>query len=165
MTTDRFRALLDRAWRGNPRIHLATDVIAGFPGETDAEFAETEALLRDLPLASLHVFPFSPRSGTPAAALAATSGVPRAVVTRRAASLRGLDAEIRRSFARSHDGCLADLVSLNGGIGLTETYVEAALPAGSPPPGSRFHARLALLPDGTLAAQPEIRPPDRLQGF
>ena len=165
MTTDRFRALLDRAWRGNPRIHLATDVIAGFPGETDAEFAETEALLRDLPLASLHVFPFSPRSGTPAAALAATSGVPRAVVTRRAASLRGLDAEIRRSFARSHDGRLADLVSLNGGIGLTETYVEAALPAGSPPPGSRFHARLALLPDGTLAAQPEIRPPDRLQGF
>jgi threonylcarbamoyladenosine tRNA methylthiotransferase MtaB len=165
MTTVRFRALLDRAWRGNPRIHLATDVIAGFPGETDVEFSETEALLHDLPLASLHVFPFSPRSGTPAAALAATAGVPRAVVTRRAERLRGFDASVRRSFARSHDGRLADLVSLNGGVGLTETYLEATLPTGSPPPGSRFRARLALLPDGILAAHPEIPPPDRLQGF
>jgi threonylcarbamoyladenosine tRNA methylthiotransferase MtaB len=165
MTTVRFRTLLNRAWRGNPRIHLATDVIAGFPGETDAEFSETEALLHDLPLASLHVFPFSPRSGTPAAGLVATAGVPRTAVTRRAARLRDLDAGIRRSFARSHDGRDAELVSLNGGVGLTETYVEAALPAGSPPAGSRFRARLALLPDGTLAAQPEIRPPDRLQGF
>ena len=165
MTTVRFRALLHRAWRVNSRIHLATDVIAGFPGETDAEFSETEALLSDLPLSSLHVFPFSPRSGTPAASLDAAAGVPRAVVTRRAARLRGLDAQIRRSFARSHDGRPADLVSLNGGVGLTETYVEAALLAGSPPPGSRFRARLALLPDGTLAAHPETRPPDRLRGF
>ncbi|MBK9090128.1 MAG: MiaB/RimO family radical SAM methylthiotransferase [Holophagales bacterium] len=164
MTTVRFRTLLDRAWRGNPRFHLATDVIAGFPGETDAEFSETEALLRDLPLASLHVFPFSPRSGTPAAALAATDGVPRAVVTRRAARLRDLDSTIRRSFARSHAGRHADLVSLSGGVGLTETYVEAALSAGCPRPGSRFRARLALLSDGTLAAHPESRPPDRLQG-
>ena len=165
MTTVRFRALLHRAWRGNPRIHLATDVIAGFPGETDAEFSETEALLHELPLASLHVFPFSSRSGTTAAGLAATAGVPRAVVTQRAARLRGLDARIRRSFARSHDGRDAEIVTLNGGVGLTETYVEAVLPAGSPPAGSRFRARLALLPDGTLAAHPEIRPPDRLKGF
>ena len=68
-------------------------------------------------------------------------------------------------FARSHDGRHADLVSLSGGIGLTETYVEAALSAGCPPAGRRFRARLALLSDGTLAAHPETRPPDRLQGF
>jgi len=154
MTTDRFRALLHRAWRGNQRIHLATDVIAGFPGETDAESSETEALLHDLPLASLHVFPFSPRSGTSAAGLAATDGVPRAVVTQRAARLRVLDAQLRRRFARFHDGRDADLVALNGGIGLTETYVEAALPTGSPPAGSRFRARLVLRSDGTLAARP-----------
>ncbi|MBI5443302.1 MAG: MiaB/RimO family radical SAM methylthiotransferase [Deltaproteobacteria bacterium] len=154
MTTARFRALLDRAWRENPRIHLATDVIAGFPGETDAEFSETEALLRDLPLASLHVFPFSPRSGTTAASLATSAGVPRAVVTQRAARLRGLDARIRRGFARAHDGQDADVVALNGGVGLTESYVEATLPPGSPAPGSRFRARLKLLPDGTLTVHP-----------
>ena len=154
MTVARFRALLLRAWRANPRIHLATDVIAGFPGESDAEFAETEALLRDLPLASLHVFPFSPRTGTAAASLVPTAGVPRVVVSRRAARLRALDSELRSRFARSHDGREADLVTLNGGVGLTETYVEAALPAGSPPPGRRFRARLALRTDGTLEAQP-----------
>jgi threonylcarbamoyladenosine tRNA methylthiotransferase MtaB len=154
MTAARFRALLERAWRTNPRIHLATDVIAGFPGETDAEFSETEALLHDLPLASLHVFPFSPRSGTAAAALVATEGVPGSVVTRRAARLRGLDVRLRDDFARAHDGRDADIVALQGGVGLTETYVEAALPAGGHPAGSRFRARLALLPGGTLAARP-----------
>ena len=100
-----------------------------------------------------------------AAGLAATDGVPRAVVARRAARLRDLDAGVRRSFARSHDGRHADLISLNGGVGLTETYVEAVLSTGCPPAGSRFRARLALLSDGTLAAHPATRPPDRLQGF
>lgn len=165
MTAARFRALLLRAWRANPRIHLATDVIAGFPGESDSEFAETEALLGDLPLASLHVFPFSPRTGTAAASLAPATGVPRAVVSRRAARLRALDAEIRTRFARSHDGQEADLVALNGNVGLTETYVEAALPAGSPPAGGRFRARLVLRADGTLETRPARSAPDRLQSF
>lgn len=156
MTAARYRSLLLRAWRANPRIHLATDVIAGFPGETDAEFAETEAFLGDLPLASLHVFPFSPRSGTAAAVLDATDGVPRAVAARRASRLRALDARLREGFARSHDGCEADVVALHGDVGLTGTYVEAALPAGAPPQGSRFRARLALRADGILTAQPGL---------
>ena len=164
MTAARFRALLERAANANPRIHLATDVIAGFPGETGAEFAETESLLRDLPLASLHVFPFSPRSGTAAAALATEDGVPHAVVTRRAARLRALDAEARRRFARAHAGREADLVALHGGVGLTETYVEAALGTSAPPPGTRFRAPLALRTDGTLEAVQEGPPPARIRG-
>ncbi len=154
MTTARFRTLLERAARANPRIHLATDVIAGYPGETDAEFAETEALLSDLPLSSLHVFPFSPRSGTAAAGPGAPAAVPRALVTRRARSLRALDTTIRRRYAAAHDGVEADLVVLRGGVGLAETYVEAKLPADAPPPGARLRASLALRSDGTLEARP-----------
>lgn len=161
MTAARFRALLERAARVNPRVHLATDVIAGFPGETGAEAAETEALLRDLPLASLHVFPFSPRSGTPAAALAAAAGIPAGETTRRAARLRSLDTDLRRRYAASHDGMEADLVSLHGAVGLTETYVEAALPPGGPPPGMRFRAILGLRGDGTLEV---ARRPAKLRG-
>ncbi|MFN7989704.1 MAG: MiaB/RimO family radical SAM methylthiotransferase [Thermoanaerobaculia bacterium] len=164
MTSARFRALLERAARSNPRIHLATDVIAGFPGETEAEAAASEGFLRDLPLASLHVFPFSPRTGTAAAGLAATSAVPRAVVTRRAGRLRTLDAELRLRFARSHDGRMADVVALRGGVGLTETYVEAALPGDGPPPGARFRALLALRDDGSLEARPETGSPAKLRG-
>ena len=161
MTASRFRALLERAARVNPMVHLATDVIAGFPGESEAEAAETETLLGGLPLASLHVFPFSPRSGTPAAALSATSGVAPAETTRRAARLRALDARIRRRYAASHDGREADLVALHGGVGLTETYVEAALPSDGPAPGSRLRARLALRADGALEAVPG---PAKLRG-
>lgn len=154
MTAARFRGLLSRAARANPRIHLASDVIVGFPGETDAEFAETESLLTGLSLASLHVFPFSPRSGTSAALLAAASPVPRAVVARRAVRLRELDRCWRRRFAAEHDGRDADVVALRGGVGLTETYLEVALAAGAPPAGRRFSARLALRPGGALEARP-----------
>lgn len=164
MTAARFRSLLARAARANPRIHLATDVIAGFPGETDAEFAETEALLRDLPLASLHVFPFSPRSGTAAADLPGAAVVPRAVVARRAAGLRALDADLRRRFALAHDGREAEVVALHGAVGLTETYVEADLGAGSPAPGARFRALLALRRDGSLEARPTVGAPAKLHG-
>lgn len=152
MTAARFRSLLERAARVNPRVHLATDVIAGFPGETAGEAAATEALLGDLPLASLHVFPFSPRSGTRAAELSRAGGVPAAAVTRRAARLRTLDAEIRRRYASAHDGVDADLVALHGGVGLTETYLEARLSPDGPAPGARFRGRLALRADGVLEA-------------
>jgi len=156
MTRARFRDLLLRAARANPRLHLATDVIAGFPGETDAEFAETEALLAELPLASLHVFPFSPRSGTAAAAQPAGASVPASLRTRRAARLRARAATLLRRFAAAHDGRAADVVALRGDVGLTETYVEVALPPSGPPPASRFAALLALRPDGGLDARPAV---------
>lgn len=159
ITAARFGALLERAARVNPRAHLATDIIAGFPGETAAEAAETEAFVGGLPLASLHVFPFSPRSGTPAAA--APGGVPPAEVSRRAARLRTLDAAFRGRYAAAHDGAEADVVALHGGVGLTETYVEAALPTDGPAPGARFRARLALRADGTLGVVPG---PAKLRG-
>jgi len=164
MTAARFRALLLRAHGLNPEIHLATDVIAGYPGESDADFEQTAALLADLPLASLHVFPFSPRSGTAAAGDAAGAAVSRATAGRRASRLRALDATIRGRFARSHDGREADLVALRGGVGLTGTYVEAVLPPSAPPPGSRFRARLALRADGALEVRPEAGAPARLRG-
>lgn len=153
-TAGRLRALFLRAERANPRMHLGTDVIAGFPGETDEEFAATEALLEELPLASIHAFPFSPRSGTAAADLAAHAGVPAAVTSLRVTRLRSRDASARRRFASAHDGLEADVVVLRGGTGLTETYVEVSLPGDAPPPGSRFRARLALRPDGSLGLRP-----------
>ncbi|WP_059369431.1 MiaB/RimO family radical SAM methylthiotransferase [Treponema endosymbiont of Eucomonympha sp.] len=66
---------------------LACDIIAGFPGETDADFAETLARLRECNFAWIHAFPFSPRPGTPAAAL---KQVPSAVKAERARALQNL---------------------------------------------------------------------------
>src|SRR5262249_10820535 len=98
ITAARYRALVERAHLANPRIHFAAGLIGVFPGEPAAEFEETRRLVADLPFASLHVFPFSPRSGTPAAVLAESAAVTPAVVTRRARQLRRLGEEKARSF-------------------------------------------------------------------
>ena len=76
-----------------PDLTLGADVMAGFPGETDAEFEETLALVRALPFGYLHLFPFSPRPATPAWALHAEKPIPAAVVDQRMAALRQLAAE------------------------------------------------------------------------
>ena len=64
---DRYRRVAEEARRALPGVALTTDVIAGFPGETDAGSPETESFLRSIGFAGLHVFKYSPRSGTPAA--------------------------------------------------------------------------------------------------
>jgi threonylcarbamoyladenosine tRNA methylthiotransferase MtaB len=77
----------------SPELTLGADVMAGFPGETDAEFDETIALVRALPFGYLHLFPFSPRPATPGWALHAERPVPAALVEERMAALRALAAE------------------------------------------------------------------------
>jgi tRNA A37 methylthiotransferase MiaB len=81
-----FLAGLGRAW---PRLGLGADLLTGFPGETAVEFEETRALVAALPLTYAHVFPFSPRPGTPAADLPSQVGPEekkeRAAVLRRLA--------------------------------------------------------------------------------
>lgn len=158
LTAARIARLFFAAHRANPRVHLATDLIAGFPGETDEEHAETRALVTELPLASLHVFPFSPRSGTEAARQNTERPVPRAAVTRRAAELRRLGDGKRGAFSRRADGTLAEVVVLFGGRGLTDHYLDVSVrpgPGGAPAPGRRLLARLSLGSDGiSLEAAP-----------
>jgi len=88
-------AALERA--AGKDLTLGADVMAGFPGETDHEFEETLAFIRELPFGYLHLFPFSPRPGTPGFALHAGSPVPVAVVDERMAALRALAAEKTRA--------------------------------------------------------------------
>ena len=69
-----------------PEAAIGVDVLVGFPGETDASFELTRRLLEDLPVAYLHVFPFSPRKGTPAYHF--TKKVPTAEVRERCRVMR-----------------------------------------------------------------------------
>lgn len=153
----RYRALAERAARANSRLHLATDLIAGFPGETDAEAEETLRFVRDLPFASLHVFPFSPRTGTDAAERHREAPLPSGVVTARTRALRRLGDEKSRAFAARAAGTRADLVTLGGGRGLTDHYLEALLrlPPADAAPGRRLTVRLvASAAGGSLEAHP-----------
>jgi threonylcarbamoyladenosine tRNA methylthiotransferase MtaB len=81
---------------------LTTDVIVGFPGETDADFAATCRVVEEVGFSKLHVFRFSPRRGTPAAEL--PDQVPGSIQQRRAAALAELGEKLRRRYFESLTG-------------------------------------------------------------
>jgi threonylcarbamoyladenosine tRNA methylthiotransferase MtaB len=78
---------------------ITTDTIVGFPGETDAEFAETIAVSRAVGFSKIHIFPFSPRRGTPAAEM--PNQVPKQVQQERSRELAAVEAELRDRYYRS----------------------------------------------------------------
>ena len=126
-----YRAVVERLARAIPTLGLGADVIAGFPGETDADAAATEALIEALPFTYLHVFPYSDRQGTEAAAR--PGHVDRATITRRAARLRALGTAKAAAFRQRLVGRTEDVLVLetrDGArgalVGLTGSYVEVA---------------------------------------
>jgi len=85
-----------------PDAAIGTDVIAGFPGETNLEFDRTRELLEELPFTYFHVFPYSKRSGTTAAKL--SDHIAPARIRQRAKELRRLGERKRAAFAASFVG-------------------------------------------------------------
>ena len=79
-----------------PSLSSGADMMVGFPGETDERFLRTFELIASLPLAYLHVFPFSRRKGTPAAQF--SDGVGEEEIRKRAGSLRALGKEKRQAY-------------------------------------------------------------------
>ena len=97
--TAEFAEFLTRAAREIRGIHLGTDIIVGFPGETDELFEKSMKFLSGLPLANIHVFAFSPREGTPAATF--PNQVPGGMAKARATRLKHLSATLSAKFAAS----------------------------------------------------------------
>lgn len=101
-----------------PHAAIGADVIAGFPGETDAEHAETVAFIDRLPFTYLHVFSFSERPGTRAAALA--DHVAAQTIKARARELRALGETKSAAFRRSQLGRELRLLTLRSKFGAQE---------------------------------------------
>ena len=93
-TAAEYRALAEQIHAMFPDAALTTDVIVGFPGETDADFAETCRFVDEIGFAKVHVFPYSEREGTRAAAF--PDQVPQAVRAKRSAHLTQIANEIRK---------------------------------------------------------------------
>lgn len=91
-----YRAWVEHAVQKIPGVCVGTDVLVGFPGETDRQFSATSELVRDLPLAYAHVFSYSARPGTPAARLG--NPVPPAVLKTRNRRLSELSRSKRAQF-------------------------------------------------------------------
>jgi threonylcarbamoyladenosine tRNA methylthiotransferase MtaB len=135
---------------------LGADVIAGFPGETDADHRSTVALIERLPFTALHVFPYSPRPGTAATRL--DGQVRRHVVAERAAELRALAAAKARRHEDRRAGGMADVIALEAGPdgrrGVTEDYLTIFLANPSVPRGTRWRARLVRQGTRLIATTP-----------
>ncbi len=150
-----FAAAAANAVRRVPGLCLGTDVIVGFPGETDDAFARCRDTIRSLPLAYLHVFPFSPRPGTPAAQL--PGRVPGARARVRVQTLETLGRGAALAFAQSQLGqrltVLTEAPAQDGRPhGVTDNYLPVELVDAPPDLGAgRFvEAEIVeVLPDGT----------------
>jgi threonylcarbamoyladenosine tRNA methylthiotransferase MtaB len=106
-----YREKIETIRRAMPTAAIGADVMVGFPGETDAEFEETQRMVEDLPFTYLHVFTFSARPGTPAAIM--PKQVPVHVARERNRILRELASEKKLEFMRSFVGREVEAITLN----------------------------------------------------
>ena len=119
-----------------PVLGLGADVIRGFPGETGGDHAAIRALIEELPYTYLHVFPYSPREGTAAAALHAAEPVPQRVAGERARELRELAERKGAAYRASRAGQAAEVTLEAGGTqALTGDYLRVRI-AGRGGPGA-----------------------------
>lgn len=131
--TEKVEALRKAA---GPELTVGADVMVGFPGETDAEFAETLALVRQVGFGYLHLFPFSARPGTQAWALHAAQPVAAEAVKERMAALRALAEELTRAHRTRMIGVELAAITLHTPVemraagktlALTENFVPVEL--------------------------------------
>jgi threonylcarbamoyladenosine tRNA methylthiotransferase MtaB len=115
--------------RLRPDIVFGADIIAGFPTETEAMFENSLAIVEECGLTYLHVFPFSPRGGTPAARM---PQVARSVVKERAARLREAGDRAYRAHLDRTIGSRQSILVEHDGIGRTEGFTMATIDAGAP---------------------------------
>jgi threonylcarbamoyladenosine tRNA methylthiotransferase MtaB len=134
-TASFFRELMTRIRAALPTAFIGADLIAGFPGESAAEFDETLQLVRDMSFSDLHVFPYSKRPGTRAAV--SPGQLPARIITERAGLLRSLAADKKAAFLRANLG--QDLPALGQSYdfktgrvrGLTRNYLQVEYPGDS----------------------------------
>ncbi len=129
-----YRDIVVRARETLPDAALGSDIIVGFPGESDAVFEREMEYFASLPLTYFHVFPYSIRSGTPAASL--TGHVAAAVKKERARKLRELGARKKHAFARGFVGrrlsVLIESKTKNGALtGYSKNYLSVAVGGGT----------------------------------
>jgi len=117
-------AFCDQVRRLRPDVAFGADIIAGFPTETEEMFARSLDLVEDCGLTFLHVFPYSPRPGTPAARMPQVAGP---VIKERAKRLRAAGEAALRRRLQAEIGATRDVLIESEGQGRTEHYLPVAV--------------------------------------
>jgi len=124
--TDDYRKAAERLRKAMPNCAITTDLIAGFPGETEAEHKATCAFIREMGLARVHVFPYSKRPGTAAADM--PGHLPKATKERRARELAAIGKELEENFVQAQLGKEVTVLIEEAGCGYTPNYVRVRVP-------------------------------------
>ena len=130
-TTDDFRKAVKNLRSAFPDVAITTDLIIGFPGETEADFEASKAFCEEIGFSQMHIFPYSVREGTAAAKL--PDRVSDADKDRRCHIMLKSAAEMKKDFYRCYiDRELPVLFEQKKGdmwIGMTENYMEVRMPS------------------------------------
>ncbi len=153
--TEQFRQAAARLRTAWPLAAFTTDVIVGFPGETEEEFAETVAFCQKIGFAKLHVFPFSPREGTPAAVM--DDQVPENVKAERVRRLIAAGDELARQYREQFLGkivpvLLEDQAPDGSMTGYTPEYIHVLADGGES--GQIVNVRLESLTEEGMRGTP-----------
>jgi threonylcarbamoyladenosine tRNA methylthiotransferase MtaB len=132
-----------------PDMVFGADIIAGFPTETDGMFENTVAIVEEAGLTYLHVFPYSPRPGTPAARM---PQVDKAVARERAARLRALGEAQFARLCQSRVGQVESVLVEHDGLGRTEQFVPIRVTGHGP--GEIVAARVTGTSSHGLVGEP-----------
>jgi threonylcarbamoyladenosine tRNA methylthiotransferase MtaB len=124
-----YRGLVDSIRERLPHASIGSDMIVGFPGETDSDFGANLDYLPDSPLTHLHVFPYSDRPGTAATTLPdKVSGI---TIRNRGIELRRIGAELARGFHASQSGTERPGLTIDDGtVVVTDNYLKVRIPPG-----------------------------------
>lgn len=123
---DKFKYVTDLIRENLPDASIGTDVIVGFPGETDREFGNTFELLRHSALTYFHVFPYSDRKGTVAYSM--SNKVPAEIKKIRSRSLRDLGTKKKHEFYRGFIGKTMAVIVEKGTRGTSRNYMSVVIP-------------------------------------
>jgi threonylcarbamoyladenosine tRNA methylthiotransferase MtaB len=124
-----YRRLVDRIRQRMSHASIGTDIIVGFPRETDNEFTVLEEFLSGSPITHVHVFPYSDRPGTVAAAL--PDKVHGSIVRERAAVIRGIGRDLNQRFHRSQHGSVRPGLTIeDGSLVVTDNFLKVRIPPG-----------------------------------
>lgn len=128
-TVEYYAALVESIRGQLPHAAIGTDVIAGFPGETDRDFEELAAYLERSPLTHIHVFPYSDRHGTVAASL--PHKVHGSETKARAQRLRDISRVLQDRFRAAQRGTARPALTIeDGALAVTDNYIRVPAPAG-----------------------------------
>lgn len=138
--------LVTRLKNRRPDIAIGADLIAGFPTETDAHHAQNLSIIEECNVVHGHIFPYSPRPGTPAARM---PQLDRKLIKTRAAQLREQVAKARKQWLGSFIGRPVQVLAEKDGAGYSPEFARIAVPEGTPV-GSTVTITPQLLLEGLL---------------